>query len=483
MVTGDAEEVVVGWDIPVATSREPSTAASVLHLPLSGHQGRKAGLTGVADPAVPSANVSGGSPRGGDLRPGSSNSVASLSLLGSLKRTGTANTSMDSSSGWGSIFSFWGNSKTGSTAPSESSMRHEEEQGDELYLEDDDLPHHVRHHHKQPSSTPSLPPHPSFHHHHPQFMEGQLRLSVDETDGVVDVDIPIPPMDYPATGYTSPVSSPASSGWAMSVPSLESTGSGYLGSSTSFSSGMTIPYWATDLEDNPVNVAGWMEDERFHPDFALQIVCPYQEIEEEIKRAMRAEATPRHHSQHNHHHHPPTGATPVSESGDAEGETRWIEVCSVLIADTSRMAIKRLRLKRRSKKPAVAAGPTNPQPLPSALGAHRHLHAQPQLYTNPYSGVSGFEDEEEEEMLEEDNVCDVDDVLATAVEKVIGISSTPRGNNKDEMQKLGVQGCRHMVLGALENVVRAVAQEKGGVVENFLTEGVARWLNEIQEVY
>jgi hypothetical protein len=38
-----------------------------------------------------------------------------------------------------------------------------------------------------------------------------------------------------------------------------------------------------------------------------------------------------------------------------------------------------------------------------------------------------------------------------------------------------------MVLGALENVVRAVAQEPGNVVENFLTEGVAKWLSDIQE--
>ncbi|CUS15743.1 unnamed protein product [Tuber aestivum] len=512
MVTGDEEEVV-GWDIPAATSGESSAAPSVLRLPLS-NPARKAGSAGTltttpnSATAMP-ANVPG-SPQKSDARPSSSNSAASMNLMNTLKRTGTANTSMDSNSGWGSFLSFWSQSKTGSTAPSENSLQHDDgfsvvgkggtignDEGEpvdvgELYLEDDDLQHH---HHKQHSAPLSLPPHHGFHHHHHlQFPESQVRLSFDENDGVVDVDIPMPSLDFPTTGYTSPVSSPSSSGWAMSMPSLESTGNGFLGFGMNFSSGMVMPNWITDLEENAVNVAGWLGDEKFHPDFALQAVKPYAEVREEIERAMRAETTPRQ----------PMGATPASESGSTNQESsndRWIEVCSVLIADTREHTIKRLRLRRRSKRPAASAGTTSLPP--SALSAHRHLHIQQPSFaaSSPYFGpavvaTAAEWEGEEEEVIDEELVCDVDDVLATAVEKVIGISVTPlprpqtSGGNGgsttardggDEFQKLNVQGCKCTVLGALENVVRAVAHEHGNVVENFLTEGVAKWLNDIQE--
>ncbi|RPA90697.1 hypothetical protein L873DRAFT_1716959 [Choiromyces venosus 120613-1] len=485
VVTGDEEEVVLGWDIPVAASAESNAAPSVLQLPLA-NPARKAGSTGTLTTTPSSATAmpanAPGSPRKHDVRPSSSNSAASVNLMNTLKRTGTANTSMDSNSGWGSFLSFWSNSKTESTAPSENSLQHDDnfnnDEGEpvdvgELYLEDDDLQHHY---HKQHSAPPSLPAHHSFHHHHLRFSESQVKLSVDETDGVVDVDIPMPSLDFPTTGYTSPIGSPSSSGWAMSMPSLESMGSGFLGSGMSFSSGMVMPNWITDLEDNAVNVAGWMDDEKFHPDFALQAVKPYAEVEEEIKRAMRAEATPRQ----------PIGATPASESGGPNQENpndKWIEVCSVLIADAKQRTIKRLRLRRRSKKPVAIAGTTSP--LPSALGAYRHLHIQqPSLIPpSPYFGLAATaaaaqeEEEEEEEAIDEELVCDVDDVLATAVEKVIGISATPL----PRPQTGGGCRCKYMVLGALENVVRSVAQEHGNVVENFLTEGVAKWLSDIQE--
>ncbi|PWW72485.1 hypothetical protein C7212DRAFT_366604 [Tuber magnatum] len=516
MVTGDEEEVVVGWDIPAATSGESSAAPSVLQLPLA-NPARKVGSAGTLTTTPSSAAVmpanAPGSPQKSDVRPSSSSSAASMNLMNTLKRTGTANTSMDSNSGWGSFLSFWSHSKTGSTAPSESSLQHDDgfhvidrggtinnDEGEpvdvgELYLEDDDLQHH--HHHKQHSAPPSLPAHHSFHHHHHlQFPESQVRLSVDENDGIVDVDIPMPSLDFPTTGYTSPISSPSSSGWAMSMPSSESMGNGFLGLGMGFSSGIVMPSWITDLEENAVNVAGWLDDEKFHPDFALQAVKPYPEVEEEIKRAMRAEATP----------HQPMGATPASESGGTNQENpndRWIEVCSVLIADTKEHTIKRLRLRRRSKKSVASAGATSP--LPSALGAHRHLHIQQlsSAASSPCSGPAAMaataqeeeEEEEEEEVIDKELVCDVDDVLATAVEKVIGISVTPppkpqtggggggttTRDGGDEFQKLNVQGCKCMVLGALENVVRAVAREPGNVVENFLTEGIAKWLSDIQE--
>jgi len=275
------------------------------------------------------------------------------------------------------------------------------------------------------------------------------------------------------------------------MPSLECMANGFLGPGISVSSGIAIPSWITNLEENVVNGAWRLDDEKFHPDFALQAVKPYPKVEEEIRGAMGAGAAPRQ----------PMSATPASESSSTSQERpndRWVEVCSVLVADTKERTIKRLRLRRRSKKPTASAGAT--PPLPSALGAYRHLHIQqPSLAaSSPYFGPAAMAavaqlEEEEEEVIDEELVCDVDDVLATAVEKVIGISGTPfprpqtggaattTRDGGDELPKLNVQGCKCMVLGALENVVRAVAQEPGSVVENFLTEGVAKWLSDIQE--
>lgn len=212
---------------------------------------------------------------------------------------------------------------------------------------------------------------------------------------------------------------------------------------------MLMPSFMPDHDDAGLNVAGWMDDELFHPDFALQAVKPYPDLEEDIKRAMRSEPTPPH----------PASNTPSSESG---GQGGWINVCSVLIADTKRLQIKRLRLRRRSKKSMTTA-----PPAPSALSAHRHLHP-------PAPQVQEDEDEDEEECLDEEVVCDVDDVLATAVEGVIAGAA-------DEEENVGVQVCKCMVLGALENVVKAVAVGKGNVVGNVLTEGVAKWLSEVEE--
>lgn len=490
MVTGEEDEPVegaVGWDIPVVHG-ESTVVLPASQLPLANPTVMKAGpgilTTTSSSTIVVSANAPG-SPQKTLIRPGSSSSVASMNLMNTLKRTGTANTSADSTSSFLSFWSFWSNARTGSTAPSEASTQPDDNvhseikiadgrdeasvDGRGLYLDDDDiLHHHIHHkhaHHAMPA--PSLMPY-GFHQ---QFVENEVRLSVDESDGIVDVDIPMPSMDYGAI-FASPISSPSSGGWAMSM--METTGPGLTRSnSMSFSSAMLMPALMPDLDDNGINVGGWMEDEIFHPDFALQAVKPYAEIEENIKKAMRAEPTPPHGSSN----------TPTSENEVGQ----WVEVCSVLIADTKKLQIKRLRLRRRSKKATIVAGNQSPPAtaIPNALGGHRHLHVQqpaPQL-----PSVVGFEDDDEEEVMDEEIVCDVDDVLATAVEKVIGISGASRRktgpNTVDDTQNMGVQVCKCMVLGALEDVVRAVTVDRGSVVGNVLTEGVAKWLSEVDESF
>lgn len=493
MVTGEEDEPiesVVGWDIPVVHG-ESNVVPPALQLPLANPAVKKAS-SGTLTTALGSATTNApGSPQKTLVRPGSSSSVASMNLMSTLKRTGTANTSADSSSSFLSFWSFWSNAsntRTGSTAPSEASTQPDDNihseikiadgrdevsvDGRGLYLDDDDiLHHHIHHkhaHHTMPA--PSLMPY-GFHQ---QYVENEVRLSVDESDGIVDVDIPMPSMDYGAV-FTSPISSPSSSGWTMSM--METAGPGLMRSnSMSFSSAMLMPTLMPDLDDNGINVGGWMEDEIFHPDFALQAVKPYAELEEDIKRAMRAEPTPPHAGSN----------TPASENETDQGDNKWVEVCSVLVADTKKLQIKRLRLRRRCKKSSPVAGNQSPPmtAFPSALGGHRHLHVQQPVPQQP--SVIGFE-EEEEEVMDEEIVCDVDDVLATAVEKVIGISGASRRktgpNTVDDTQNMGVQVCKCMVLGALEDVVRAVAVDRGSVVGNFLTEGVAKWLSEVDESF
>lgn len=503
MVTGEGDEpmeAVVGWDIPVAGS-DTNVASSALQLPLTNPVVKKVAGTGTltttpSSATVVPANVPG-SPQKILARPGSSSSVASMNLMNTLKRTGPANTSADSSSSFLSFLSFWSNAsntRTGSTAPSETSTQPDDpihtaikiEDGRDdgidaggLYLDDDDLQHHHGHH---KHAHHIIPPAPLPYGFHQQFIENEVRLSVDENDGIVDVDIPMPSMDY-GTTFTSPISSPSSGGWAMSSM-MEAAGSGLIRSnSMSFSSAMLMPTWMPDLDDNGINVGGWMEDEIFHPDFALQAVKPYPEIEEDIKRAMRAEPTPPHAASN----------TPGSEDETGQSGDRWVEVCSVLVADTKKLQIKRLRLRRRSKKPSTVVGNASPlaTAFPSALGGHRHLHIQQpqqQPTVNPYPGAMGYEDDEEEEVMDEEVVCDVDDVLATAVERVIGISGAGRrkhgpGSVVNDTQNMGVQVCKCMVLGALEDVVRAVAVDRGNVVGNVLTEGVAKWLSEVEESF
>ncbi|KAH0613022.1 uncharacterized protein H6S33_009402 [Morchella sextelata] len=482
MVTGEADEplqsAVVGWDIPAPHGTELPPAPA--QLPLAHPSAASATLK---KPLLPTAtviptNAPASSPQKMLARPGSSSSVASMNLMNTLKRTGTANTSADSSGSFLSFLSFWSNARTGSTAPSETSTQPDEQQpchhnaaikicgsgSDDfprsgLYLDDEDLAHHNHHHHKHVHHIPPPPLHAYG------LVENEVRISVDESDGIVDVDIPMPPMhmlDFGAAGttFTSPISSPSSGGgWPQS---LMDTGL-VRSNSMSFSSAMLMPSFMPDHDDSGLNVAGWMDDELFHPDFALQAVKPYPDVEEDIKRAMRAEPTPPHAAG-------TTGVTPSSESGDG----KWTTVCSVLIADTKKLQIKRLRLRRRrSAKAATATTAGMQSPLPSALGAHKHLHP---AVVAPAAAHQEEEEGEEEEVMDEELVCDVDDVLATAVERVIGTAG-----HEEEEENVGVQVCKCMVLGALENVVKAVAVGRGSVVGNVLTEGVAKWLSEVEE--
>jgi hypothetical protein len=399
---------VAGWNIPTSTKEAPSTAASVLQLPLGPVSLRKESgtLTTLPSSATASADARG------IVRPGSSGSAASVGLMSTLKRTPTANTSMDSST-WGSFLSFWSNPKSrSSTATSEASLQPDDLRGappppksldDEEALDVNEMLY---------DDASQLPPFSPF------LCGGSLpgpeQISVDDVDGAINV-----PLDLSALNIISPISSPPTSSWAM--PQL---GLGRPIHHHHHHHPAPPPAAVNTDDDSALNVAGWIDDERFHPDFLLQAVKPYPELEADIKLAMRNEPTPT-----------TSAATPLSETGTPPGD-RWITVSEVLIADTKRLQIKRLRLRR-----------------------------------NCASEGGG-----EEEVWDEELVVDIDDTLASAVERVI-----------DENQPAGARICKNAIIGALQQVVGEVIGGANGDGElgqrrrwggNCLTEGVGRWVEE-----
>ncbi|ROW09584.1 hypothetical protein VMCG_02535 [Cytospora schulzeri] len=148
--------------------------------------------------------------------------------------------------------------------------------------------------------------------------ESPVKTTINAEDGVIDVDVPFP--DF-ISSFETAVSSPSSSGY-LSTPGL---------------SGLELFEQACRVAidgDVPMNVAGWLQ--RYHPDFILQAIPPQNDLLEQVKASLRAEPNP--HS-----------ATLL------EGrEERWIDVSSALIADSTDFSIRRIRYRRLVRpKPAV----------------------------------------------------------------------------------------------------------------------------------
>ena len=481
MVHGEGGEEG-GWDIPIATEatllRQQSDA--LLQLPaLSLGSTRKSLLH--------SNHTSAAAAHHKESRPGSSGSSASFSLIHTLRRSGTGNASTDSSatgaSGWSFLSSIWSNPRSSAseastypdepvdcTAPPRSlhSSVCAEKYDDEVVVQEHDL---YPGYDEQIQSPPRFD---SVQFSQQLQQDAPLNVSIAE-DGVVDVEIPLFPsiLSLPIFGHStanssSPIGSPASTGYN----SLDR-------SSFSFNSFLNH---CEDTTDTTLNVAGWMEDERFHPDFCLQAVKPYTELEADIRRAMRAEPTPAL-----------LPGTPTD---------KWVDVCSVLLADTRTYTIKRLKLKRRMRASNLMTGTAI---TPTTFIPTATLHQRTPSF-------SSNEEEYEEEEYEEEWVMDMDDTLATAVERTIGVdsetcSSRTSTTNKQQTKPRSALGkdptippptpdnttinskslgsdCKGLILGALEEVVKrcATARTTGGAgfVENVLTEGVVRWLHDIE---
>lgn len=322
----------------------------------------------------------------------------------------------------------------------------------------------------------------------PRAHDSQLKLSVNEKDGVIDVDIALP-------DFGSPLQSP--------LFGAGSVGSQH-GSSFGESSIMSMPF---QEPEQPVNAAGWLS--QFHPDFAIQAIKPYTSLERDIKRAMSAEPTPI-----------TSATTPSVETGPLE---RWVDVCSALVADTRSFSIKRLSLRRLVRLiPAPTYQPTALTPGVAGMPPGRSQYGNP--YTS--SPVAPMPTEIHlAEKFDEEAIMDFDAVLIEGIDRVLARSgdatrvssnqssrsSSRRGrrNTRADSDVTGVGGgthvevpqtdCKGVIFDALETVVKNVTAERSGEKEgesgeersvrtvnqrtytdSSLKEGVRRWLSEVE---
>jgi len=453
------------------------------------------------------------------FRPGSSGSLASLALTHTLKRSDSTALSTSGSAGrWGSVVSgFWSNRRGSSTDESEalgtshdgvSNMRPtngtknmptssgklaqmveeasnisvpevsgstgspsktlSKSPGEPINLDDALI-----------SDTRALQPGASVARTIPRKTKPgkmPLKLSMNEEDGYIDIEMP------QTRSLTSSMDS--------SFNSLRQPNASFGSFPEHY-----LPYGMPSTPDSPrprpdpvVDVAGWLK--RYHPDFTLQAVRPYDALKNDIKNSMRAESC-------------------LLSSSDLDGlstlNSNWTDICSTLIADTTNFSMQRLTLCRRRK----ALSQTQP-PVSMSL------------------------DSFEEKFLEEP-IMDMDATLIDAVERVLTLSShssrvhsraaspsragsirasgssrpgsmregVTRGHaggiNAAETPKLELPHteCRRMVLGALEDVVRSVLAEEQeqyqGLVDgtcrlkerempdSTLREGIRKWLVEVGE--
>ena len=428
-------------------------------------------------------------------RPESSGTFASLSLKRTLSRSESneyGNTSSDSQSGsrWGSMISgFWSGRRASSTEDSDLLASSEEGLGilgvpKELrgrqsmsklaqMVEEVDLNGKTQRPIESNTATPPSPASarrlyftsqavdkaspPKNIPERPEIGRSPLKLSIDQDDGVVDVDF-APNFSYPSS-FTSIMSSP------LAIPTAASS----LTDRQSLRGRASVHDCLPKGAESAVDVVGWLR--RYHQDFALQAVRPYDTLKEDVKRSMRTEPTPA-----------VTTAT-TSEAGDTASE--WTEICTTLIADTTKFTVTRLCLRRKN--------PTSP---------HHQANA---LLESSTTGIPS-----EEEIIEEP-IMDMDPTLIDAVERVLAQSGqssravsrppspsrhTPSEYNSPELE-VPRSECRKMVLGALEQVAKSVSAElsSGSRVEknlggshrgrenlptdSTLREGVRKWLNEV----
>ncbi|RDA96250.1 hypothetical protein CP533_1766 [Ophiocordyceps camponoti-saundersi (nom. inval.)] len=297
--------------------------------------------------------------------------------------------------------------------------------------------------------------------------ESPVKTSINVEDGVIDVDVPFP--DYIAS-FESAISSPSSSGY-LSTPGLLGGGlDSFEQSAARFSS--------LDGGDMPLNAAGWLN--RFHPDFALQALPPQDGLLEKVKASLRAEPTPG----------PTNGGGGGGGGGVVETSERWVDVSSVIIADTTSNSITR-HVYRRLVKPRPSSDGTN----------NNNTNLAPP--TTP--SIAPYEYRLEEDWTEED-ITSSDAALKDAIERVVYLSppdvtstkasdvmsettpTTAAAATNDVAPPLDVPRvqCKTVILSALEDMIRDAVDHRdlegelrGRRRTNVLRDAVRQWVGSL----
>ena len=465
-----------------------SIRTAALTIPNQPARSRKASISTVlaeSDAPVPHFSVLEESPGStGSYRPSSRGSVASLALSQSLKRKDSSNTS--NGGRWGSMVSgFWSNRRDSSTSdhdtrglpqsgsykilsPSLSESPQKTSQLDQMVKEATQIPPSKDliglsiTPTKSCSAVEDSPPKPPLPREIPikKTMRMPLSISFNEDDGFLDVSL--------------------SSGQSFQSSFASSLGSFPLGTGSPHDHHSMMSSFASETSRNnaelSIDAAGWLRN--YHPNFTLQAVRPYETLIKEIKQSMSDEAS----------------ITPTPLEVDLRSG-RWFDICVTLIADTTTFNIQKLRLCRR-KKP----------------GHDPNTSYEEKIFTEP--------------------VLDIDNTLVEAVERVLaGSSGSSRSQSRAPSPKptsthfesrsssrptsrpssikcrtpTGILDGRPLaadaphyetrktILGALEEVVRSVVEERDLSVgshdgkgsrkeDNSLRDGVRKWLDGIDEL-
>ncbi|KAK4947945.1 hypothetical protein LTR66_014162, partial [Elasticomyces elasticus] len=320
----------------------------------------------------------------------------------------------------------------------------------------------------------------------------QVKLSVDEKDGVIDVEIP-----RAMSGRSTPLLASSSN----TTPSLSSSWASKWGQTSMLSMGRS------NRKENVANAAGWLS--AFHQDFALQAVKPYEALERDIKHTMSQEPTP-------------LTLPPMGNEPGEDGAERWVHLCTTLVADVHTQRLKAIRFSRRIKfvqatgLPATTTG-LDGLPSRSVVG-----HARVESYAASTPAAPAFNTQCLEEVFTEEQITDADSTLAEVVEELLAesapvsrVTSKPSSRSSsrhrsshhrsrsDGPSALGGRRleCRNLLFAALHDIVRTVVAERsedlpvhprtvesgreGGRSMNAglaLREAVAGWLDEMDGV-
>ncbi|KAL8800328.1 MAG: hypothetical protein Q9182_005255 [Xanthomendoza sp. 2 TL-2023] len=435
-------------------------------------------------------------------RPGSSGSLASLSLKQTLQRSesnehSNASTGSQSFSRWGSLVSgFWSN-RRGSSPDDVEIMGSPPEglgiSGVSKMPARTSSPGTLARMVEEADAVPPIePPNRRARQRLPEFSESAIvgdidmtdeqpksthltkaglaterrkaeqcleKLSVDDQDGIIDLDIPCC-----ASSFGSSAGSMGCSHTATS--SFNDRYSAFTGSPNKERS--------QPLSSSPSDVAGWLKE--YNPDFSLQAVRPYPDLNKDIHEALRSESAAQ------------SLATNRASSVDP-ATADWTDVMSILVANTTTFSITRVRLQHRSKMPTTV----DPSSGHSPSEPSKQQQQPPPM----------------EERITEDRIMDMDPTLIDAIERVLAQSGQssrapspsariPKSSDVPPPPHLEVpkSECKRLVLGALEEIVRSVqAEQEGGgrrisgepvrrgeeegeveVPDSTLREGVRRWV-------